>query len=106
VLDLPEPPDAVYCFNDLLALGALHALHRRGIRVPQEVAVIGTDDIVESSYSRPTLTTVAQDVSEIATLAVDVLLDRIGDASAAPPREVVAGFSLKVRQSTVGGAVS
>jgi DNA-binding LacI/PurR family transcriptional regulator len=46
--------------------------------VPQEVAVIGTDDIVESSYSRPTLTTVAQDVSEIASLSVDVLLARIG----------------------------
>jgi DNA-binding LacI/PurR family transcriptional regulator len=106
LLDLREPPDAVYCFNDLLALGALHALQRRGLRVPEDVAVIGTDDIVESSYSTPTLSTVAQDVGEIATLALDVLLDRMGDGSAAPPREVVAGFSLKVRQSTVGGPVS
>jgi DNA-binding LacI/PurR family transcriptional regulator len=106
LLDLREPPDAVYCFNDLLALGALHALHRRGVRVPEDVAVIGTDDIEESSYSRPTLSTVAQDTAEIASLAVDVLLERIGGESAGPPREVVAGFSLKVRQSTVGGAVS
>jgi len=104
LLDLREPPDAVYCFNDLLALGALHALHRRGVRVPEDVAVIGTDDIVESSYSTPTLSTVAQDTSEIAALAVDVLLDRIGDGSAEPPREVLASFTLKVRQSTVGGA--
>ena len=106
LLDLPEPPDAVYCFNDLLALGALHALHRRGVRVPEDIAVIGTDDIVESSYSTPTLSTVAQDTAEIAALAVDVLLERIGDGSGGPPREVVAGFTLKVRQSTVGGAVS
>jgi DNA-binding LacI/PurR family transcriptional regulator len=106
LLDLPEPPDAVYCFNDLLALGALHALHRRGVRVPEDVAVIGTDDIVESSYSRPTLSTVAQDTAEIASLAVDVLLDRIGEGADVPPRQVVASFSLKVRQSTVGGAVS
>jgi DNA-binding LacI/PurR family transcriptional regulator len=104
LLDQPEPPDAVYCFNDLLALGALHALHRRGLRVPEDVAVIGTDDIVESSYSTPTLSTVAQDVSEIATLAVDVLLERIGVGSGEPPREVAASFSLKVRQSTVGTA--
>ena len=106
LLDLAEPPDAVYCFNDLLALGALHALHRRGVRVPEDVAVIGTDDIVESGYSTPTLSTVAQDAGEIATLALDVLLDRIGDGAAAPPREVVAGFTLKVRQSTVGGPVA
>jgi DNA-binding LacI/PurR family transcriptional regulator len=102
LLDLPEPPDAVYCFNDLLALGAMHAIHRRGLRVPEDVAVIGTDDIVESRYSTPTLTTVAQDVSEIASLSVDVLLARIGAGSDEPPREVAASFSLKVRQSTVG----
>jgi DNA-binding LacI/PurR family transcriptional regulator len=102
LLDLPELPDAVYCFNDLLALGAMHAIHRRGLRVPEDVAVIGTDDIVESSYSTPTLTTVAQDVSEIASLSVDVLLERIGAGSDEPPREVAASFSLKVRQSTVG----
>jgi DNA-binding LacI/PurR family transcriptional regulator len=106
LLDLTDPPDAVYCFNDLLALGALHALHRRGFCVPGDVAVVGTDDIVESSYSSPTLSTVAQDTTEIAALAVEVLLERINDGSGVPPREVVAGISLKVRQSTVGGAVS
>jgi DNA-binding LacI/PurR family transcriptional regulator len=101
LLDLPERPDAIFCFSDLLALGALHALHRRGVRVPEDVAVIGVDDITESSYSTPTLSTVAQDVDEIARLAVDALLHRLAGGSADPPHEVVASFELVVRDSTV-----
>ena len=104
LLDLPEPPDAVYCFNDLLALGALHALQRRGVRVPEEVAVIGTDDITESGYSTPTLSTIAQDQVEIASLAVGALLHRLGDGADAPPQELMASFALRVRGSTVAGA--
>ena len=101
LLDLPEPPDAVYCFSDLLALGALRALHRRGVRVPEDVAVIGTDDIAESRFSTPTLSTVVQDRVQIATLAVDALLHRLSGDPDEPPRELTAGFSLSVRESTV-----
>jgi DNA-binding LacI/PurR family transcriptional regulator len=101
LLDLPEPPDAVFCFSDLLALGALHALHRRGVVVPEDVAVIGVDDIAESRYSTPTLSTVAQDVDEIARLAVDALLRRLTSGADDPPREVAASYRLLVRDSTV-----
>ena len=101
LLDLPEPPDAVFCFSDLLALGALHALHRRGVSVPEEVAVIGIDDIHESRFSTPTLSTVAQDVDEIARLAVGALLRRLADGAGDPPREVLASYELRVRDSTV-----
>ncbi|CAA9304273.1 MAG: Transcriptional regulator, LacI family [uncultured Frankineae bacterium] len=104
LLDLPEPPDAVYCFSDLLALGALHALHRRGVRVPQDVAVIGTDDIAESRFSTPTLSTVVQDQVEIATLAVEALLHRLDGGHDDAPREHTVGFELRVRESTVAGA--
>ena len=100
LLDLPEPPDAVYCFSDLLALGALRALHRRGVRVPEDVAVIGTDDIAESRFSTPSLSTVVQDRVEIATLAVDALLHRL-DGADEPPRELSSAFTLCVRESTV-----
>src|SRR5207244_12662080 len=44
LLDLPRPPDAVFCFNDLLALGALRTVLRRGLRVPDDVAIVGFDD--------------------------------------------------------------
>ncbi|MEE3918666.1 substrate-binding domain-containing protein [Micromonospora sp. BRA006-A] len=52
-------PDAVFCFNDTLALGALRALHEMGLRVPEDVAVAGFDDIEDGRFSIPTLTTVA-----------------------------------------------
>ncbi len=101
LLDLPERPDAVFCFSDLLALGALHALQRRGVRVPEDVAVIGIDDIAESRFSTPTLSTVAQDVEEIARLAVDALLHRLADGAGDPPRELAASHVLLVRDSTL-----
>ena len=104
LLDLPERPDAVFCFSDLLALGALHALHRGGVRVPEDVAVVGVDDIAESRFSTPTLSTVAQDVRVIARHAVDALLHRLTGGADDPPREVAVPFALRVRDSTVRGA--
>ena len=104
LLDLPERPDAVFCFSDLLALGALHALHRRGVDVPEDVAVIGVDDIAESRFSTPTLSTVAQDVEQIARLAVAALLHRLAGGASDPPQEVAASFELRVRDSTVRSA--
>jgi DNA-binding LacI/PurR family transcriptional regulator len=104
LLDLPEPPDAVFCFSDVLALGALHALHRRGVRVPEDVAVIGIDDIAESRFSTPTLSTVAQDVGEIARLAVEALLLRLAEGAGDPPHEVTVAHRLQVRESTVRAA--
>src|ERR687888_1499957 len=51
LLELPEPPDAVFCFNDLLALGALRTLLQRGVRVPEDVALVGFDDIEDGRYA-------------------------------------------------------
>ncbi|WP_228473272.1 substrate-binding domain-containing protein [Streptomyces cyaneochromogenes] len=61
LLALPESPDAVFCHNDLLAIGAMHALTRAGVRVPEGIAVVGIDGIQEGEYSSPTLTTIAPD---------------------------------------------
>jgi LacI family transcriptional regulator, repressor for deo operon, udp, cdd, tsx, nupC, and nupG len=101
LLALPEPPDAVVCFNDLIALGALRTLLVRGRRVPEDVALVGCDDIEEARYSTPMLTTIAPDKQQIADLAVDFLLSRM-DGPAGPPRRVVAGHRLIVRESTAG----
>lgn len=103
LLALPEPPDAVFCFNDLLALGALREAYERGVRVPQDLAVVGWDDIEEGRYSTPTLTTISPDKARIAALAVDFLAARLS-ADADPPREVTAPFTLAVRESTAGRA--
>ena len=104
LLDRPRRPDAVFCFNDLLALGAIRTLLARGVRVPQEVAVVGFDDIEDGRFSTPTLTTVAPDTARIAQLAVDLLAERLGGGPAAsgPPREMRVEHRLMVRESTTG----
>ncbi|MFJ4675659.1 LacI family DNA-binding transcriptional regulator [Kitasatospora sp. NPDC088783] len=105
LLDLPEPPDAVFAYNDLVALGALRVLAERGVRVPEEVAVVGFDDIEEGGYGAVTLTTIAPDKAAIARLAVDCLIARIEagpDRPPARPRRILPGHSLVVRESTVG----
>lgn len=71
--------DWVFAMNDLLALGALRSLRRHGRRVPTDVAVVGIDDIEESSYSEPTLTTVAIDRDAMVRYAFDLLARRIED---------------------------
>ncbi len=100
MLDAGVKIDAVFGLNDALALGALHALHERGIAVPDEVAVVGFDDIDEAAYSYPTLTTVAPGREQIARTAVELLHQRITEgADASPPRQVVADYSIVVRES-------
>lgn len=106
LLDLPDPPDAVLCFNDLLALGALRTLHERGVDVPGQVAVMGWDDIEDGRFSSPTLSTVRPDKQQIATTAVEMLAARLGGGAETPPREVVAGYDLAVRESTGGPPVT
>jgi DNA-binding LacI/PurR family transcriptional regulator len=102
LLALSAPPDAVFCFNDLMALGALHTLHARGVRVPDDVALMGFDDIEEGRYSTPTLSTVRPDKSAIAEAAVDLLARRLAGGVAEPPRGVNVPYEIVQRQSTVG----
>ncbi|GIE94843.1 LacI family DNA-binding transcriptional regulator [Paractinoplanes rishiriensis] len=104
LLDSGDPPDAVFCFNDLLALGALRTLLSRGLAVPGDVAVIGFDDIEDGRFSTPTLSTVAPDAVRIANLAVELLAERLGAGApaAGPAREVRVQHRLVVRESTAG----
>ncbi|WP_440902602.1 LacI family DNA-binding transcriptional regulator [Actinosynnema sp.] len=103
LLALPQPPDAVFCFNDLLATGALRAAAERGARVPEDVAVVGFDNTEEGAFSLPSLTTVAPDKAAIAREAVELLRRRVA-GEADEPREVRAPFALRVRESTGGSA--
>lgn len=100
LLGLDEPPDAVFCFSDLLASGAVRAAHEHGLRVPRDLAVVGFDDIQETGYSVPSLTTVSPNKREIAELAVDAVLQRITADAEAPHTRLTAGYSLVVREST------
>jgi DNA-binding LacI/PurR family transcriptional regulator len=102
LLDTGQRPDAVFAMNDDLALGALRVLRDAGLAVPEDVAVIGFDDVDESRYSVPSLSSVDPGRREIAAMAVDLLVRRIatGAGSEVPPEERMPGFQLVLREST------
>ncbi len=102
LLTLNPPPDAIFCFTDLLALGALSALQQVGIRIPDDVAVIGIDDLEEGRFSTPPLTSISPDKKKIAELAVSLLLGRIDGTHTAAPAQSEVPYQLIVRESTVG----
>ncbi|ANH89939.1 MULTISPECIES: LacI family DNA-binding transcriptional regulator [Streptomyces] len=101
LLDRGERPDAVFAFNDMVALGVLRVLAERGLRVPQDIAVAGFDDIEEARYAAVALTTIAPDKQAIAQIAVDCVLERITARTPPVPRRILPGFELVVRESTV-----
>ncbi|MEY9853464.1 DNA-binding LacI/PurR family transcriptional regulator [Leifsonia sp. EB41] len=93
--------DAVVAFNDAIALGALRALQEAGVRVPEDVALIGFDDIDETQYSMPTLSTIDPGRAEIARTAVDLLVRRIeGGPAPFTPERVLVPYRLVPREST------
>jgi DNA-binding LacI/PurR family transcriptional regulator len=104
VLDRGVDVDAVFGLNDVLALGAMRVLYERGLRVPEDVAVAGFDDIEDGRFARPSLTSVEPGRAEIARTAVTLLVERLagGEADSAAERvpERVAEFRLHVREST------
>ncbi|MHA7283446.1 LacI family DNA-binding transcriptional regulator [Arthrobacter sp. TMS2-4] len=93
--------DGLFGMNDTLALGAMRALQEAGRRIPDDVAVIGFDDLDEGRYSLPTLSTIDPGRDEIADTAVRVLLERIsGRDGSVPPREFEARFQVIERESS------
>jgi DNA-binding LacI/PurR family transcriptional regulator len=100
LLELPEPPDAVFCFNDLLALGALRTLAEAGLSVPGDVAVVGFDDIEDGRFHSPALTTISPDKEWLAEHAVAVLLERIAGTGEADRRDLTVPYTLQIREST------
>lgn len=96
-------PDAIFCYSDLLAMGAMRAVFDLGMRVPDDVAIIGIDDIEEGRYSRPSLSTVSLDTPFIAREAVARIAARIENPDAVP-EEFVAPHTVIVRESTAGVA--
>lgn len=93
-----EPPDAVFCTNDLLAFGALDAARERGVQVPEDLWVCGYDDVDMAAWPAYSLTTVRQDVGELARTAAELLLARLENPDA-PPRRVELAPELVHRSS-------
>lgn len=101
VLDSGVQPDGVVAFNDALAIGAMHQMQVRGLRIPDDVAVVGFDDIEDAQYTLPALTTVDPGRREIADVAVDLLCRRLqGDDPGPRPVLHLAAMRLVERGST------
>ncbi|WKT90059.1 LacI family DNA-binding transcriptional regulator [Microbacterium maritypicum] len=97
-----ERPDAVFAANDMVAVGVLTQLLRHGIRVPEEIALVGFDDVAQAHQSVVPLTSVRQPGYEIGRAAGAALLQQLADPSAPPPATTPFPAELIVRESTVG----
>ena len=92
-------PTAVFVCNDLMAFGAMTAAREAGIALPEQLSIVGFDDIDLAAFSAPPLTTVAQPKLQIGTLAAELLLERV-EASRGEARRVILDPQLKIRGST------
>ena len=101
-LSLPEKvrPTAIMAFNDLSAIGAIHAIHSRGLDVPVDVSVVGFGDISMAAYTNPPLTTIAQPTYQIGQLAVKTLADLMNKRIAVSGGFTLLKCSLTVRETT------
>jgi DNA-binding LacI/PurR family transcriptional regulator len=99
LLDLADRPTAIFAFNDPMAIGAIRAARSRGLRIPEDLSIVGFDDTTEAQFVTPALTTVRQPLTEMGRAAVDVLLGLLNNQ---PPeaRHVELATRLVVRDST------
>jgi len=100
LLALTPRPDAVFTGNDAMAVGVYQALFRAGLSIPDDVAVIGYDDIALSEYLTPPLTTIHQPKNTLGQVAIDLLLHRIEEKKGGAPVSWALTPELKVRSST------
>jgi len=104
-----EPFTALFAFNDILAMGAIRALHESGLRVPEDVSVVGFDDIESAAYQSPGLTTVQQPLRKMGRMAAETVLRRVLRPSAETdrmPSRIVVEPELIVRGTTQAVAVA
>jgi len=98
LLAIADPPTAVCCYNDMSALGAMRAIRQRGLRVPEDISVVGFDDLFFASYTQPPMTTVRQPMRRMGQLAMESLFKLMsGDESEI---RIKVDAELIVREST------
>jgi DNA-binding LacI/PurR family transcriptional regulator len=100
LLDLPEPPTGLVTINDMYAIGAIAAARERGIAVPEDVSVVGFDDIVLAGLYNPPLTTVRQPLEDMARFVLDVVRRAHEESTETPSSSIVVAPQLFVRASS------
>ena len=99
LLALPEPPTAIFCFNDNMAVGAMQTARGRGVAIPEDLSIVGFDDLEEAEIVTPALTTIRQPLAEMGRIAVSLLM-RLLDNQRLEALHVELGTRLVVRDST------
>lgn len=100
LLKLPNPPDAVFCANDSMAMGAVQAIRQRGLRVPEDVAVVGFDDLEAGRYFDPPLTTIRPPLFEVGVRAFELLMQILKDPKQ-PAQQIALPSKLVIRKSSM-----
>lgn len=100
LLALPTPPTAVFVCNDMMAIGALEAVQQKGLRVPEDISIVGFDDIPAASWVRPRLSTVAQYPYEMGKCLAEVLFQRIQGEYSGPSHRFEVPCRFIEREST------
>ncbi len=100
LLSLPSPPTAIFARNDFTAIGAMSAINEAGLKIPEEIAIVGFDDIPLAARLSPPLTTIRQPMRIEGQLAAEMLLERIKSGERIPRRERTLNCELIVREST------
>ena len=100
LLALQSPPTAVFASSDVMAIGALMAIQEQGLQVPNDVSLVGFDDIAEASTTTPKLTTVSQPKYQTGEVAAQLLFDRVEGASPGERQKIVLSHQLVIRDST------
>ena len=98
LLDLENPPTALFTGNNLITLGALETIHKRGLKIPEQIAIIGFDDMYWSVSLNPPLTAVSQPAFEIGRRAAELLFERINEPERQPVK-LILNTQLKIRSS-------
>jgi LacI family transcriptional regulator len=98
-----QRPTAIFASNDLMAIGAICAAVELDLRVPEDLSVIGYDDVPLASYSNPPLTTIAQPIYDLGVVAASMLLERLHDPGR-PARRIVLDVELQIRRSTAASS--
>lgn len=100
LLQAEQRPTAVFAYNDVMAIGAYRAIKRSGLRIPQDISIVGFDDIALASAVIPALTTVAQPIAAVATQAMHLLMTRIRSSRTdRPGQRIVLDTNLVIRES-------
>jgi LacI family transcriptional regulator len=99
LLDLSPRPTAVFAANDLMAIGAMIAIHEAGLIIPNDIAIVGFDDIPAASWVNPALTTVSHFQQQLGERAAEMLVERLEDEALERPRSVEMPFELMIRDS-------